>query len=117
MRVRGVGGFPNVSRARVVTVYVEAPESLYELNRRLEDAAEALGLGREERRYTPHLTLGRVKSSKGKERLAALMGEMADRSFGEIAAGEVVFMMSELSPAGSRYTPLARIPLGAGRDR
>jgi len=117
MRVEGVGAFPEPARARVVVVHIQAPEALYTLNRRLEDAAEALGLGREERRYTPHLTLGRVKGPKGRDRLAGLIAGMSGRPFGEVEAAEMVFMMSELSPGGARYTPLARFALGSEPPR
>ena len=113
MLVRGLGAFPTAARPRVVVAVAEAPDELYELNRRLEEVAKDLGLGRQERRFKAHLTLGRVKGPRGKDRLAEMIEEMDDRTFGEMEVKEVVFMMSELSPAGAQYTPLARVPLGS----
>lgn len=111
VRAAGVGAFPDARRPRVVVVHVEAPEPLFELNRRLEDASEELGLGREDRRYVPHLTLGRLKGSKGVAPLVDRIEQMKGRSFGEIEVSEIVLMMSELGRGGAVHTPLARVEL------
>lgn len=111
MRLRGVTAFPSPSRPRTIAVPVEAPEALYELNAALEEASEEFGLGREDRRFKPHLTLGRVKSRKGTEALVQRIHEMKDTEFGETTVDEVVYCMSELRRTGARYTPLYRAPL------
>jgi RNA 2',3'-cyclic 3'-phosphodiesterase len=109
---RGVGAFPSPARPQVVWAGVQAPPLLARLVNRLEEEFELLDIPRERREFTPHLTLGRVKSPRGVERLTKVILQMADRPFGECTAKDVVLMKSELSQAGPAYTPLNRVALG-----
>lgn len=58
--VRGFGAFPRAARATVLWAGVESDE-LARLAAAVDDAADAAGLGREERPFHPHLTLARVR--------------------------------------------------------
>jgi 2'-5' RNA ligase len=111
MTVKGVGAFPAASRPQVIWVGAETPGVLKELVERLEERLEPLGIPREERAFKSHLTLGRAKGPKGKERLQKAIEQMSDRIFGEVQVEEVLLMQSELSPDGPTYTPLHRAPL------
>lgn len=111
LRVAGLTAFPEPERPRVIVAEVEAPQALHTLNEGLEDASAELGLGREERRYKPHLTIGRVKGRKGAEKLTARINEAKDTIYGETLVDEVVYYMSELTPDGPHYTPLYQVPL------
>src|SRR5262249_43803682 len=113
LTVEGVGCFPNPRRPRVVWAGVTdgAAEA-----RALHDALETplLELGcyrREERQYTPHVTLGRVNSAGGAERLAAALAGQADWHGGAVEVGEVHVLSSELKPHGPVYTVLSRARL------
>jgi 2'-5' RNA ligase len=82
----------------------------------LHDALEPplLELGcyrREERQYTPHVTLGRVNGDGGAERLAAALARRADWQGGTTEVGEVHVLSSELTPQGPVYTVLSRAKL------
>jgi len=108
--VESVGCFPNPRRPRVVWVGCGAggPE-LAALHDALEPPLMALGCyRREERQYTPHLTLGRVKSEGGGPALAAALQRKADWQAGETEVREVLVMSSELTPQGPVYTVLSR---------
>jgi 2'-5' RNA ligase len=89
----------------------------------LHDALEAplLELGcyrREERQYTPHVTLGRVNGDGGTERLTAALARRADWQGGITEVSEVRVMSSELKPQGPVYTVLSRARLRArGKQR
>lgn len=70
-----------------------------------------LGYRREERRFTPHITLGRVKGDFSTDRLAAVLAKLADWQGGEMVASELLVMSSELAREGPIYTVLGRAPL------
>jgi 2'-5' RNA ligase len=112
--VQGAGCFPNPRRPRTLWVGVGAGTQELVL---LHDALEAplLELGcyrREERQYTPHLTLGRVKSDLPGDKLAAALAKHAGWRCGEMPVREVLVMSSELTSQGPVYTVMGRGKLG-----
>jgi 2'-5' RNA ligase len=113
LSVGGMGCFPNPRRPRVVWVGVDEPSgALVRLQRDVERAIGPLGFPPEKRRFSPHLTLGRVK---GRDRDAVVaLGEYVSRAtvrVGELQAEAVHVMRSELLPGGAVYTELAVAPL------
>jgi 2'-5' RNA ligase len=109
------GGFPSLRNPRVLWVGLpQLPESLRLLQTRLEEELEREGFPRENRPFSPHLTVARIRSSHNTGPLVeALMREgFAPESF---QAQQVIVMRSQLNPGASVYTPLAVIPL-AGRE-
>jgi 2'-5' RNA ligase len=113
LRLGGIGAFPNLRRPRVVWMGVEAPPELLQLQSGLEAALGELGFPREERPYSPHLTLGRARPDAQPSELRALpeLAGLVDYS-GIIDARTVDVMRSHLSPKGARYERLAALPLG-----
>jgi 2'-5' RNA ligase len=113
MSVEGLGSFGNPRRPRTVWIGVgEGSAEVKELQAALE--AKMLELGcyrREERAFTPHVTLGRVKQADPEERLAALLQKKADWKGGTVEVREVLVMSSELTSKGPIYTVLSRAPL------
>jgi 2'-5' RNA ligase len=114
--VEKVGCFPNPRRPRVVWVGVgEGQQELVALHDALE--APLLELGcyrREERQYTPHVTLGRVKGDRPTDALAQALKRHADWRGGETSVREVQVLSSELTPQGPVYTVLSRAKLRRG---
>jgi RNA 2',3'-cyclic 3'-phosphodiesterase len=115
MTIEKAGAFPNARRPRTLWVGVGAgaPEVCS-----LHDAAETplLALGcyrREERVYTPHLTLGRVRADRASDALGAALTKYAAWTAGETTVGELLVMGSELKSEGPEYTVLSRAKLGA----
>ena len=109
-----LGAFPNPARARVVWVGLEgAVDALLDLQRRVEQAATAIGVAEEQRPFAPHLTLGRVSNNPPTHRasLAAALRRGAAPLVGGFDAEEVVVMRSDLRPTGAVYTPLGRASL------
>jgi 2'-5' RNA ligase len=122
VRVRGTGFFPTVKSARVFWVGIEADAGLAALARTVEDALEPLGVERERRAFSPHLTLARTGSgrpSRGREdrvnanfrRLQEKLAAMPEPDLGAMAPREFFLYQSKLSPAGAMYTKLAGFPL------
>ena len=112
VRVRGVGVFPNLRRPRVVWVGV-APEDEAVITKTATTVIEALtGIGQtDERGFTPHITLGRVRSPRNLEPLVAFVRGSADREFGPTRVETLKLKSSLLTPNGAVYTDLRRYPL------
>ena len=68
---------------------------------------------REERKYTPHITLGRVKSGRPSDKLPLALAKHAGWKGGEIIVPEVLVLSSELTPKGPIYTVLSRAKLSS----
>ena len=109
--VRGVGAFPDLRRPHVLWVGITASEPLATLYEGLDAGLADFDVKQEMRGFTPHLTLGRVRGPSGIERLGEKLAALADEEFGEMTVDEIMLMMSDLTPAGAVYTPLARAAL------
>jgi 2'-5' RNA ligase len=111
----GLGCFPSSSRPSVIWVGIEGDtRTLMRLQTAVEDRLSVLGYPAEKRRYTPHLTLGRVArdvAASERRRLGDMIGEQTVGSLGEMQVRDVSLIKSELSPSGARYTRLAAVTL------
>jgi 2'-5' RNA ligase len=116
LAVSGVGAFPNPRRPKVVWGGVtDGADDLKRLQAALEAAMLDLGCYRkEDRAYTPHLTLGRVTDDAAAFALAAEVPKLAAWDGGRAAVNEVRVYTSELKRAGPEYTVIARAALTGG---
>lgn len=116
LRVSGVGAFPNLRRPKTVWAGIaDGSAELVRLHGLLESPLLDLGAyRREDRPYSPHLTLGRVKSEAGGQALAPALVKSADWTGGRTTVGEVVLFASDLRREGPVYTVLARGKLAGG---
>jgi 2'-5' RNA ligase len=137
VQVSGYGFFPTAKSPRVFWIGIHAGLQLAQLAGDIDAAVAGLGVPREERKSSPHLTLARAGGRSGtrsrgssgdpkwragdgpnsifavlQKRLAA-MGEL---DFGRMAAGKFILYQSQLSPAGSKYTKLEHFPMRAGES-
>jgi 2'-5' RNA ligase len=114
LEVTGVGAFPNAERPRTLWVGIDGgADALIAMHGRLDAALAQLGYRPDERRFSPHVTIGRLRNSRDSRRLAAALAEKADWKAGAVSVDEAVVMASELTPQGARYTVMGRGPLGA----
>ena len=111
--VAGLGAFPSSTHPRVVWAGVaEGAPRLTDLAARVERACAALGFPPEDRPFSPHITLGRVRIPRRDARLAGLLDAAAGEAFGRVRVERLVLMESQLSPRGARYTERGSAPLG-----
>jgi len=113
IRCAGAGAFPSLERPRTVWLGVrDGADELVELNERIETALTKLRFPRENRRFTPHVTLGRVRRpGPGLVELTRLLKENEEFEAGQTDVGEVVVYSSELTKQGPVYAAMSRIPL------
>jgi 2'-5' RNA ligase len=114
---RGCGFFPTARSARVFWIGVHAPPQLASLAVSVEDALAALGVERESRAFSPHLTLARTGSGRpGQQRgdcpnrafarLQEKLAALPEPAFGTMTAREFFLYESKLSPQGAHYSRL-----------
>jgi 2'-5' RNA ligase len=110
--VQGIGAFPHLKNPRVIWIGLfDTKEILIPFQKELDVQFEKIGFQAEDRSFHPHLTLGRMKSSRGKEELATRMEKHREVEFGEFQVEKVILFKSDLRPAGPIYTPLKEIKL------
>jgi 2'-5' RNA ligase len=114
MSVGGLGAFPTSRRARVIWIGLEAPPSLVALQHGVEAASARLGYTREDRPFSPHLTIGRtgqnVTATDLQKIRAALEGATVG-SLGMVKVDAIHIFKSDLRPGGSVYTHLYALPM------
>lgn len=105
--IKGSGSFPNLKNPRVIWLGIDdRAKGLTNLQRALEEGLKALGFEPEEREFRPHLTFGRVKGAKGKERLSSAVSGLKEIEIGSFTVDRVILYKSELKPTGAVYTKL-----------
>jgi RNA 2',3'-cyclic 3'-phosphodiesterase len=116
LQAKGVGTFPSPKAPRVVWLGVEGEvERLTSLAKAVEEICANLKFPKEDRHFKAHLTLGRVRSPRGRASLVKMLENFRDADLGEFRAGAVSVMKSELKRTGAVYTEMRRIELIAAK--
>jgi 2'-5' RNA ligase len=108
--IGGIGWFPNARNPRVLSAAVKAGEELRQLAQATETAVHAIGVAREDREYSPHLTLARIRDRTPVHALDALrsvIDSLGPAEFGSFLATEFHLYLS----AAGKYTKLADFAL------
>lgn len=125
IKFRGYGFFPTPKSARVFWIGMEAGPQLAQLASAIDDKITSLGIAKDDRAFSPHLTLARAGSGSGSPRwrkddgpsrvfshLQEKLSALPTPEFGTMTPREFFLYQSQLSPKGSKYTKLARFSLG-----
>ena len=111
IHLKGLGSFPGPKRPRVIYIGIQAPAELEALQHGVESATHRLGFESEDRSFSPHLTLGRVKhalriSAADQQQIRRALEETRIDSLGTARVDSVHLYKSDLKPTGSVYTKL-----------
>jgi len=108
--IEKLGFFPNPHAPRVFWTGVHAGDALAQLARDTEDALAPLGIAKEQRPYSPHLTLARIKTPGKQPALLQAVASLPSLDFGHLIADRFHLYHSQTAPSGSVYTKLAEFP-------
>ena len=109
--IEKLGFFPNPHAPRVFWAGVHGGDALTQLARETEDALATLGIAKEQRPYSPHLTLARIKTPGKQPALLQAVANLPSLDFGRFTADRFFLYRSKTAPSGSVYTKLAEFPL------
>jgi 2'-5' RNA ligase len=105
--VGGSGAYPNNRQPRVIWVGVEAPQELVAVQVGIESATARLGYAREERAFSPHLTIGRVSRNATSKEVKVISDNLEKTRIGFLGAtcvDKIHLYRSDLHPDGAVYT-------------
>ncbi len=109
-----MGAFPNLHTPKVVWMGFDYPENLDLIYRHIEDSIQTLGYEADDRPFSPHLTLGRVRRdlSHSEIKNTGQIMTSAELNFqSEFTAEKITFFQSELTREGPIYSKLFEINL------
>lgn len=105
--LNGCGGFPNLIKPRVIWAGIVGETArLVELSAVVESAANKVGIPKEKRPYSPHLTLGRCSLSSCLPMFVKNDIDSHPITLEPWTVDEIILMKSRLLPQGPEYTPL-----------
>ncbi|MBV9760147.1 MAG: RNA 2',3'-cyclic phosphodiesterase [Acidobacteriaceae bacterium] len=105
IELKDLGWFPNSRAPRTFWIGVHS-EALHQLARETEDKLETLGITRESREFSPHLTLARIKTPVPLRRLHDKVEEMQPASLGHFVASQFALYRSDPGSNASIYRKL-----------
>ena len=115
LSVSGMGIFPDLRSPRVVWIGLkEEGNNLIKLHKGVEEELKKIGFPSEERRFTPHITLGRIRSNRNIEKLLKLIDAEKGVDSGGVEVSDLHLIKSELKPSGAVYTELYSVMLSSG---
>ena len=113
LQIGGLGSFPSLRKPRVLYIGIQAPAGLEALQRGVEAASRRLGYESEDRGFSPHLTIGRVRqdaSTTDQQKIRQALEKIRIDSLGMARVDSVHLFKSDLRPTGSVYTKLFSAP-------
>ncbi|MBT7191659.1 MAG: RNA 2',3'-cyclic phosphodiesterase [Anaerolineae bacterium] len=114
--LRKIGAYPNISRPNVIWLGIEESSKLFSLQKSVEKVASQIGSLPEKRRFSAHLTLGRVsrkgynKQSRAKIRI--MLEKTPGYDFGKVRVKSIHLFESQLKESGAEYRSLFEAKLG-----
>lgn len=108
LSLKGIGAFPSIRDPRVIWVGFEDSSELLSLASIVDETVSMLKLKCDDKRFSPHMTVGRVN---GRTDIASLVASDTDKVFCSFRCTHVNIMRSELTPKGARHSVIERIDL------
>ena len=110
IELKGLGAFPSLRYARVVWAGIrKGATELVNVFDQLEPRLRRLGFKPDPKKFSPHLTIARVRTGRHKAELIRCVEDLADYEFGVINADWLRLKKSVLTPKGPIYTTLREV--------
>jgi len=110
---KGCGKFGKKDSLNIFWIGIAPSDPLIKIYETIESTLSRLGIPREERDFTPHITVGRNKREYNFKSLFALIDELSDQQIVNMHVHGFQLFKSDLKPDGPVYTILKEIPLAS----
>jgi 2'-5' RNA ligase len=118
LQLGGLGSFPTSRKPRLLWIGIHAPADLVSMQRGIEEGASRLGYEVEERAFSPHLSIGRVRqnvSPPDLQKIRTTLDTVQLGSIGTARVDSIHLFKSDLQPSGPIYTKIFSAPLSKPR--
>jgi 2'-5' RNA ligase len=113
LEIQDIGTFPTKTSPRVVWLGAKNGNSeIISLANALDSEFSKQGFAKGERPFTPHLTLGRIRSDLNMENLIKRAKDLEHINIGSFNVNELIIFQSKLSRNGPTYIELSKFSLG-----
>ena len=111
LRLTNVGSFPHRPPIRVIWIGLKGAEPLARMAQMLEQGLANIGFAKEDRPFSPHLTMARVKDPRASFASEKMVERYRDQDFGEQSVSSIKLKKSVLSRSGPEYSTVLEVPL------
>lgn len=102
INIKGCSAFPNNNHIKVIWVGIDDDAVIKDMHDRLDKEFTRLGFDKD-RKFSTHLTIGRMKSAKNKNKVKETIEEFEDVEIGEMEVDRIILKKSTLTPQGPIY--------------
>ena len=106
IKISGCGAFPNNNHIKVIWVGIEDDSILKDLHDRMDEEFVRIGFDKD-RKFSTHLTIGRMKSAKNKDKVKSTIEEFSNVEIGEMEVSQISLKKSTLTPRGPIYEDIS----------
>jgi 2'-5' RNA ligase len=110
-KIAGFGVFKKISDPRVIFSGLENFDKMTLAHETLKKGLKELDIKLEERKFNPHITIGRIKVLNDKKNLQDLIHKYSGIEFQNVTITEIVYYESILLTTGPVYKPILKVPL------
>lgn len=110
IELNGLGAFPKLIYPRVVWAGIrQGADELRKVFSQLEPRLRGLGFKPDNKGFSPHLTIARVRTGRNKAELVKRIQELENYEFGAVKAECLRLKKSDLTPRGPIYSTLREV--------
>lgn len=106
INISKIGGFPTLKKPNILWIGIEESENLKALYDDIENSLLEIGFEKEDRKFSPHLTIGRVKDKRDIDSVIKAIASFQNFYFGTAKVNEILLMRSILKPSGAEYSKI-----------
>lgn len=107
--LKGTGVFPNENYMKVVWIGIQDGDMIRPLVHAIDEGVAGLGFKKEKREFSPHLTIGRVRTAKNKQQLLKVIEKYRDVEFSNQEVISIHLKKSDLTQKGPIYSTVREI--------
>lgn len=109
--LEGVGVFPNRNYVKIIWIGIKNTDIIEKLSEKINHEINTIIPDIKSQKFIPHITIGRIKSAKNKEKILDIADKYQNQKFSEIIVESIKLKKSELTPKGPIYNDIITIKL------
>jgi 2'-5' RNA ligase len=113
IQFKGVGAFPSLTHMNVIWIAIrKGAEELEAIAEALKPRLSVIGIHKDSKGFSAHLTVARVRTGRNKHQITRLLSELSEKDFGSMRTESVRLKKSVLTPKGPVYSTIFEVKAG-----